>query len=592
MISRYSGLLAVLGSVVLTAMSLPAAAADPVPTDHLLPGDVYGYFTIPSIPEFRKQWEDSLYGELTRDPQLEGFRQELQGKIKEISEKLEKETSVDLDSLLQLPSGELSAAFLRLPPNRETGKRDFAGLLVADFGDNEDTVDTLLGRAMAALEKNGAVRTTREVDDTRIVIYTRPEKEEGADDEDADAEEDPFQQFAWFVRGSRFVLSSNPAALEAVLARWDGEHDSTFSGDRVYSYIMERCRNGEAGGKSVAEWYANPFGLLQAGLQAGGEQAQQFALVGNFLPILGVTKMRAIGGTVLLGGEEQVASSRTLIYVDKPVTGLLNVFHWPAVEMAPPKWIPADVSAFSAINWDFAAAYRAISSLVNSFYGEGFVEQQLDNLANDPNGAGIHLKKDFLDNLTGRIHYFTLPPPEDSPEQMPVVAGLATADEKKMKSVVKTVTSSPGAKVETREFRGHTIYETDGFTPGAPSKMGVTVARGHLLFATDVKQLERVLLADTDTAGLIETPMYRQLADRFPAKTSALSFQYQDAQIRTLYNMLRDGKLDEEMESGVDFQKLPPFEAMKKYLPATASYVIPDEHGVLMISFSSKVKQD
>ena len=582
-----SGLLRAFAATMLALAALPVFAADPapVPADRLLPGDVYGYLSIPDIPAFRRAWEDSLYGELTRDPSLADFREELLGRVKKLSQELEQQVGVDLETLLQLPAGQLSAAFVRLPKDAETGKREFAGVLLADFSeDSEDTIDTLLDKAMEALEKNGAVRSTKEVDGTRIVIYAS--KQPNGDGDNAAGEGKVTEQFAWFVRDTRFVLSSSPAALEAMLARWDGKHEQTFAANDVYSYIMQRCRTYEAGGTSIVEWYANPFGLLQAGLQAGGQQAQQFALVGNFLPILGVTKMKAIGGTMVIGGDDQVAASRTLIYVQKPVTGLLNLFHWPATKQAPPAWVNASAETYTAINWDFPGAYRAVSSLVNSFYGEGFLERQLDDFATSPGGPGIHPKKDFLDNLTGGINYFSVAPPADNPEEMAAVLGLGTADEKKMNSVLQSIAAVPGLDLGTREFMGHTIYEFETELPGGGTKINITVAHGHLLFSSKPELLDQVLSGNDTTRPLEQIALWKRIASRFPDKTSLISFSWQNARIRALYGMLRSGQLDEADDAGVDFSKLPEFDAVSKYLPASASYVVPDEHGTLMINFS------
>ena len=37
-------------------------------------------------------------------------------------------------------------------------------------------------------------------------------------------------------------------------------------------------------------------------------------------------------------------------------------------------------------------------------------------------------------------------------------------------------------------------------------------------------------------------------------------------------------------------RKLPPFEALKKYLPISGSYTIPDENGVLFVNISEAKK--
>jgi hypothetical protein len=80
-------------------------------------------------------------------------------------------------------------------------------------------------------------------------------------------------------------------------------------------------------------------------------------------------------------------------------------------------------------------------------------------------------------------------------------------------------------------------------------------------------------------------------------------FSRTDANLEMIYEALRSGKAtggadDADGADGeggdkvrIDFSKLPPFSAIREYLPVSGSYVVPDENGVLFVEFSLPVEK-
>jgi hypothetical protein len=67
--------------------------------------------------------------------------------------------------------------------------------------------------------------------------------------------------------------------------------------------------------------------------------------------------------------------------------------------------------------------------------------------------------------------------------------------------------------------------------------------------------------------------------------------------MKSIYEMFRSGKASESLAAfpplakiieGIDFKKLPEFDAIKKYLPATGSYGVPHANGAVFVSFTLK----
>ena len=60
-------------------------------------------------------------------------------------------------------------------------------------------------------------------------------------------------------------------------------------------------------------------------------------------------KFRGLGNYARILEDDDVlySFSRTLVYMEQPPTGVLNLFQFPATNLAPPKWIIATTGAFS-----------------------------------------------------------------------------------------------------------------------------------------------------------------------------------------------------------------------------------------------------
>jgi hypothetical protein len=111
-----------------------------------------------------------------------------------------------------------------------------------------------------------------------------------------------------------------------------------------------------------------------------------------------------------------------------------------------------------------------------------------------------------------------------------------------------------------------------------------------------VSRIEQVIVGDKDRKSLADSEKYRTLAKHFPAQTSIIWYQEPDKQLKPLYEMLRSGKAQEMLAAtplnkifeGIDFKKLPEFDAIRKYLPPAASYAIPEGNGAVFVSISLK----
>lgn len=540
-----------------------AVRADDGPTGaELLPKDTLLFFSLPDIPETKETFDKSLSGAMLREPELKPFLEDVKKKIEEFSDKLEDETGVSLSDLLEIPEGEFSFALVERPARKITP------LLMIDFGENDETVETLLKKMHEALEGDIAEHSTEEIGDVKVHVFTLKDQPEG----------NPYKTIAYIKEDSYLVFSTEVAALKDVLDRWDGKNDDTLANDDTYKYIQERCKD-ESGDPTIV-WFMSPIGLVQAGLNMAAEVNPQVGMAGIFLPMLGVDKLKGWGGASYGASGDFDSVSRAFLYTGEPA-GILKVFQFPVADLAPPKWVPADTSMYLGGNWNVPLAYQAIEGMVDGFYGRGFTAKQLDKAANS--GPGLHPKKDLLDLLDGKFHLvqkFEVSE-TDLPTQQMLLA-LGVKDVAKMKKTLAKVAKMDDAPFQTREFNGETIYEIDA---GRGQTISVAVAGGHFVLTNDTGTLEGMMRTNPG-AALVDLPAYQKIAKHFPAKMSLLSYSNSDAQMKALYQAMK--RLDnEEFLDGISLQKLPDFEVLRKYLRPSGSYTIPDPKGkgALMVGF-------
>ena len=564
-----------LAAVLLPRLPVFAADEEAVGTDRLLPPEVAVYVSVPDVEELKARWAKTAMGALTQDSTFEPFKQEIVKALEGVSGKLEEELGVSLKALLQVPSGEFAFAVLTPP-----GKK-LSAVMFLDFGDNEKTVDALLEKAEKALEDNGAESEDEEIDGTKVTTWTF----KGGNPQQPN-------KLVYFIKDTMIVISSDLSTAKAVLARWDGKHSDTFADNDNYNLVLEKCQTDEEDGLFV--WYINPIGLLQAGLAQAAAQNPQLALAGVFLEPLGLFSLKAIGGSADMGTEQFDSVSKTFLVIEQPTKGIMNLFQFPAVEQKPPKWVSSNASAWFSVNWDISEAYQAASALFAMVPNAppGGLDSLVDNLAEQE--PRVHLKKDVIDSLSGRIQVVVEPAKKKGDEkgQDRVVVAVGLKDAKKFQATLIKITKTPGFPGKTREFKGATIieFEVPDLSGGLEPKMaGLAIGKDQLMFSNDVTAVESMLRGDTDGDALVDSAEYKAIAEHIPAKSSIASFSRSDSQMEALWEMAKGGQAGLFLPM-IDFEKLPSFDSVKKYLTPNGGYAVPEKKGVLFVSFGTKKK--
>lgn len=573
----------------LVAQTRPLVADERIPCERRLPANVLGFVSLRNIADFKAGWGKTLYGRLGSDEALGDFRAGLEKQFDELSRQIEDQIGLGLSELLSIPQGEIAAAAMASPD----GTLGFVAFL--DFGDRKESVEKLLEKASEELDRHHARRTEDEIDDTRVVTI---EIEDDADDDDQGASPLP-DTLSYFVKDSFLVLANSTEPLKEVLSRWDGKQEQALADNEVFRYIVERCREGEAAPQLT--WFIDPMAAVQAFVQLGAAQLPQVDEGLATLRNLGIDKFRGLGGTFDMARGDFDMVSRGLVYLEPPAKGVLELLRFDVTHQSPPKWLSSEWTGYTGINWSLARTYATIEALVDLRQGPGFLAAMVDNLAANEMFGKIHLKKDIFDQFAGPIHIAQDDSVIGDEGSTGVLIAAPIRKPAAFRATLQKVVRLAGGalKLEEREFQGETIYDieipqiaspyaaADGDdddenenVPAAPKHVGLAVAEDSLMFATDIRLLERVLRGMKDREALADSASYNRVSRKFPAQTASIGYSRQDAQVKVLYDLLKSGKM------GPLFVKLPDFDALKKYMPESGSFTEQDERGLRMTSFS------
>ncbi len=417
----------------------------------ILPKDTYLYISMPSVESFKEAMMASSAGRLWADPALDEFKEEVKtafaSEASEALTQIHESLGLSLEELVQIPSGEVTIAISKAPPNK------LGAIIIVDYGQNESQVQGLLEKAKAALGGVEELESANiEHGGTEIVMYNVKAPV---------AKQTPLaKEFGWFLKDERLVISNSSNLMKLVIDGWDGSSEKSLKTNSVYSYIMEKCESEP--GASLMTTYVDPIGLISALQSTGslGPAGAQAGIAIGFLPVLGLNQLKGIGSVAEVGGEKFEGVSRSFAYCEQPPMALMQVFQLAPVDPKPPAWVKENASVWAATHWKIDEAYTAIVSLIDGFQGEGFTEGQIDNLATQ--GPGIHIKNDIVDQLTGVMQVAMAPPEGEDSEVDDVLIAIGVKDTEAFAGVLNKIIEGGGAfPGETRELEGATVYEID-----------------------------------------------------------------------------------------------------------------------------------
>lgn len=570
--------------VPITAMAQTTAAPS-VGVSHsatILPEDTFLHLTVPDAEAFCDRFTTTSGAGLYTGDETAALREKFMAFWGQGNSIVQGQIGLTVDEILENASGELAFAVTQAPGT------PLSGVMIIGF-EKEEIVNTLIEQIEGAYESQGGQISRASTGGVEIATAAVPDGE-------VDAE---MLSMNYFVADNKWVIGTNRAILEKLVENWDGSARRSLANSDIYAEMLEKVDLGQDRAPAIL-MFADPISLVkEIGTlvsQLNPEAAMPIGMGMGFLPLTGLEGLLGVmQATDFNTVEGNDAISKQFVYVERPSQGVLKVFETKTRELAPPSWIPATAASYAALSWQVDGAYDEVERLVDNTMGQpGKTAAFLDQLRDMPNGPGIHVKEDILDQLEGTFRTVTVPGESGSISDLGgrQLFAMELARTHNMDEVLARISESANGELETRDFRGTTIYEFEMPAQTADGDFGTKVAgfaiaQEQIAFATDVTLLEEIIRGDAGDA-LANSEAFENATEGVP--TEGVSFAYTDAAaaVKPIYEFAQKGGFDPMIRQSDEaawvadlLADLPAFDEIEKYLGKTVGYGEKLDDGIL-----------
>lgn len=580
-------------------------------SEDLLPESTVVYVQVKNLRDLVEQLNESSVGQMLADEKVAPLAQELYAQAQQAYEQVETTVGLSLDEIKSLPAGEI--CFAVVAPRRK--KPCF--LLILDTDEESEAVTKAMDRARELADDNGLVIDTETTDDDiELEVVGSGE-----------------QEVTYFRKNGTIVASTNREVLDDVIERWmdrEVEKVRPLSKNRKFVTIMNRCRGTKAMPPEM-RFYVDPIKLARSAFR--GNIGAQAGL--NFLPVLGLDGLLAIGGSAMLNEQEFESVGHMHILLSNPRGGLFEMLALKPGEYEPQSFVPGNVSNYVTTSWDMEKLYVELAKIYNTFAGEGEFESEVQESIAD--FIGLDFRDEILASFSGRITIMQWVEDGTRFNDMSIGLALEIGDEEKAEVLVETLIDKIKEReedLEEEEYEGVVIYRQPNdraerqrermrerqrergremeleFRMPQPC---MAVVGNHLVVCESIEFMKRMIETDAGTeSGLIDDnefqivskKMTRLLGSDMPG---ALFYSRPDETMKMMINAAKsDGskkmleRIAGENEGGANaeiangfikaFQDnpLPDFDDVKQYFRPSGAFVTNDETGYHILGFTLK----
>jgi hypothetical protein len=620
-------------SLALQLLIVGAAAAGPA-SDTLLPKTTKGYVSVARAKEFDDRWNKTQLGQMFNDEVMKAFVDDFKKQIREDFGAIERKLGLTYDDLKGVSDGEMSLSLI------ERKGKEASLAVTIDVTGRQKQADDLL----ASIEKRFAARkgrrSTSKAGDTTLDVFNLPGQDGGKS-----------QQTIYFIKDNLLVGIDDRTEAEAIIKRFSGGATDNLKSLKAYQATMEKCQREAGKLEPEARWFIDPFGFIFADRTLHEQSSKREQDMAKILYDNGFDAVEGAGGYLnqLVEGHIELLA-RSAVYAPpvkendplrwKSSMRMMQMPNGPAVD--PQSWAPRELASYLTLNLKLTDAFDNVGPLVDAIQEhEDAWKNSLDGWKNDPYGPQVDVRKEFIENMSGRVTLmssYDTPISEDSER---AVFAIEAKDEKALaKTLEKWMAKENGNNVKRHQIGQYVIFErvqnatsepdveVPGFTEnrtGSDEKSvnekrrkervlpnsAVTVALGHLIKASDVKYLTEILQGFGQRDRLASSADYKQMQEVMnnlaPGEQSAYQFGRSDEEVRPTFDLLREGKMPQsksmlgkllnkilttadEKKQGlprrqrINGANLPEFETVRRYFGPHAAAVRSDKDGWFVTS--------
>jgi hypothetical protein len=613
-----------LSSVVIFSLaSANAGAQDRPATEELLPETTVLFLQIDDWNDLYTKFQENSAFRLLRDEKIAPLAEGMWNEAKSAyQEELEERVGVALDDIQSIPHGEITIAVVA--PRRKTPE---VIIFIQTDPEASEAVDRVLDRGRQLVEEEGGDIEKSESDDG-FEFETVPLGD---------------NKFKFFRKEGLIVGSTSPTELDHLIDRWMGrevEKVRPLSQNRKFITIMNRCR-GTKELKPEARFFVDPIELARSSTR--GDVGAQVAI--NFLPVLGLDGLLAMGGSMLLSEDEFQSVFHAHVLLAEPRKGVFQMFAFRPTDYHPEPWMPKDTVNYFTTSWDVKQMMAELTTIIETFQSEGVVDQFFERTI-DPE-VGFNFREDLLYGLTGRVTFAQSVEQPISANSISPIFALEVKDPEAMEPILAKIIdrinrdlpedsrfrwkAEPHNGVmiyamdaegmmeaqearrerrnERRREQGERVYEAEiRLNPTQPS---MALVSNYLIISQQSRQaIERII--DTDRGeyeSLAANPDFKRVSDKMSRmlKTdmpSAIFYSDPRVAMHWMFDMARDENSqkawseisEEERWAGrfkdvYDKHPLPDFSEVEHYFQPQGGYMTSDETGLHLLFFELRADE-
>jgi hypothetical protein len=607
-----------------------AARAERPSAMKLFPEESVVFIRITNANDLGQKMQQTSFGRMFKDPQLQPFIENLYGKASELyASEAEGKLGLSWDDLKKLPKGEVAFAVVARPEKRP------ALLLLVDQGDEATVADKLVDKVLDIAQEKGGEFSTEKIGDVEVTVVRDRDREN--------------RMFGVCQRENTIIVATDPNVIRGVLWHWDnpGKEDGgdvastgepksiaeataepkkdgdaatasddeskkeaaefvpgrTLSQNERFATILKSCRRPQDPPANVA-FYVDPIELAR---NAGrGNTGLQFAL--GLFPALGIDGLMAAGGGVTYATDEYDNLSQFHLLLENPRAGVMLLPAFQAGDIAPQPFVPMAVETYIAWNYNTRATYDRLIELIETYRPKGSTAKFIQDKISDK--LGIDFPTKVIDNLKGRFTWFiAYERPSRFRGQHHVVAA-ELADEASATESLKTVMDKFPELFEERQFGNVTYYAMmpkglkDMPEEERPATPFVGIMDGYFFIGTSCPGFEKCIAArDGTTERLTDSADYARTSAVIGRETTGttpvmFSMSRMEESLRQWYDLLtsektralidenkEDNKFLQALADAMEQDKLPPFDVLLPYMSPGGGILYDTDTGYHGISF-------
>lgn len=584
--------LLVLGLVCGLALPLGAnAQAAPPKAAQWFPDNTAVFVSVPSVPEFKTAYMSTSAGHLVRDPKMSAFGTDLWSRLMTAAEKLEERLGVSIEEILAIPQGELSIALVA------DKDQDPALVVLLETEDHMDAVETLLARAGEFMERRNGQKSEEDILGTTLVSYAR--------------QGDRARELAHFTRDNLIVFGSDVEVVRGILERSSGGIATPPLADNSkFKVVREHFHNLQTEDAEFL-WFADPIQLLR-GIAVRRPEAQ---LTLALLPAIGLDGLRAVGGAQKMNVPPLDSVSEMHVLLDQPRTGVLELIALEPGDATPEPFVPAGVSNYWTLRWKLPKSYDKLVELVDSFQGEGAFQRQVADRFKK--NTDIDLRDEFVAGATGRVSYITQVLFSDVVNPQATALAVEMKDAATARELLERVADHHPDNLErkslgTREYYRIKLNGPQEPPPNVRLPTPSFAAVEQYLVVTDSTEMIQEMLSVLDGVQpalrddleykLVQSKT-RELSGRHTP--GAFFFTRPSESIKMMLNIVDNPMARESIQQAaenrpvmrainesLEAHELPAAEDLERYFAPSGGFIVDDQTGLHLISFSLRRELD